>query len=299
MDKNFALLKNLEYSGDKYCKEERYLGRFNNKELENDWWESLVFFFSHSFMQGRPDELSAKYLYFTLDAIKKFVKIEDIGLDRSYKILKKNLDYFDKNIVLDFKNKENVRNCLSKAVFNKFFNEAAKNNKFIQLLISENKSIEVKSRSKGIPLGKDYDLLMVLDVLNFICINERKNIYLYFKKKIADPNNKKNIVSAYNELKQFSSIGDKISSFIIRDIGLLNPSLIVNHYELVFPVDTWVRKISEKIFGYNTDERIIEIFITQCGKNFDILKVAAGIWYLGKNSLDLLIDIYKREFKSS
>jgi len=38
------------------------------------------------------------------------------------------------------------------------------------------------------------------------------------------------------------------------------------------------------------DKEIIRFFIKQCGKELDILKVAAGIWFLGVNSLDLLLD---------
>ena len=66
-------------------------------------------------------------------------------------------------------------------------------------------------------------------------------------------------------------------------------------YELVFPIDTWARQVCEKIFEYENDIEIKDLFIKQYARGFDFLKVSAGIGYLGANSLKLLINPYKKQ----
>ena len=73
---------------------------------------------------------------------------------------------------------------------------------------------------------------------------------------------------------------------------LLNSEIKLQDYKLAFPVDTWIFTISEKLnIGSKDLEKIKEIFIKRAIEN-DIcpLKFAAGLWYLGFNSLDILID---------
>ena len=121
--------------------------------------------------------------------------------------------------------------------------------------------------------------------------DNRKNIYSYFKNEITNSGVKK----AYDELVKIRGIGDKIASFIIRDIGLINSGLIIrdSDYEMAFPVDTWVRKIAPK-FDCNekdSDEQIKIYLIKKCKDcKVDPLRFAAGLWYLGFNSLDLLVE---------
>jgi len=69
-----SMLKNIEFFGDKYC--EKYLSDWNKdlSLLENNWWEGLKFFFRHSFMRGRRDELSDEFCEFTLTIIKENIK---------------------------------------------------------------------------------------------------------------------------------------------------------------------------------------------------------------------------------
>ena len=101
---------------------------------------------------------------------------------------------------------------------------------------------------------------------------------------------------AYNDLiKNIRAVGDKIATFIIRDIGLLNPGLINSKYEYAFPVDTWVRQISKEKFGLEAkDSEIKKFFIEKCkAVRQDPLKFAAGIWYLGFNALDIALECIK------
>lgn len=285
------VLKNLENLGERYYKEN--LNFFGRKKLSTDWWEALKFFFSHTFMRGRNDELSGKYLKHTLSELEYFFEIKKGDLEKSYRILVANSKFYDKTQVIDFKRQMNVRNCLGINIRNKFNDSIARGNKIINLLVSEANSI--KYPEQQIPLGNDLDLIMVLDVLDFISIENRKNIYKYLKDIIK----KDGLSSAYRELVSLSGIGDKLASFTLRDICLLNPSLKIDDYELVFPIDTWARQVSEKIFKYKNDIDIKGFFLRHCTKDFDFLKVSAGIWYIGAKSLELLISLYKkRDFKN-
>lgn len=285
------VLKNLENLGEKYCKEN--LNSFDIKKLSTNWWEALKFFFNHTFMRGRNDELSGKYLSHTLMVLEDLFKITNKELEKSYSILLSNSKFYDKTQVVDFKKQMNLRNCLDINIRDKFNNSIAIGNKIIDLLVSETNSI--KYTKQQIPLGNDLDLVMVLDVLDFISIENHKNIYKYLKDIIKEDG----LSSAYKQLVSLSGIGDKLASFTLRDICLLNPNLKIDNYELVFPIDTWARQVSEKIFEYENDMDIKGFFIKQCTKDFDFLKVSAGIWYIGANSLDLLINLYrKQDFKN-
>ena len=130
--------------------------------------------------------------------------------------------------------------------------------------------------------------MMVLDVLNFVSVNERKNIYLYLKKLIEDNEIKK----AYEDLDNLRAIGDKIATFTLRDIGLLNPNLIKNNYRYAFPIDTWVKQIANNI-GCTSKElnEVRACLLIKCEEEkIDPLKFASGLWYLGFNSLELLLE---------
>jgi len=63
-----------------------------------------------------------------------------------------------------------------------------------------------------------------------------------------------------------------------------------NYYEKAFPVDTWVRQVAKKL-KLNDKTDIKTPFISEClTSKVDPLKVAAGLWYMGSHSLDILIN---------
>jgi len=162
--------------------------------------------------------------------------------------------------------------------------------------LTQSKLIEIEFPTgnyykKNICIQNDADLFMVLDTLNFISQSPNKiNLYNYFKGLIQ---NKKASV-AYSELNTISGVGDKISSFILRDIILINDYEIKSdELKYVFPVDTWVAQIAsilaKRQFSTNNANDIKDYF----SKNFparNLPLIAAGIWYLGFNSLSLTID---------
>ena len=63
MKENKIFTENLEKLGKRY--ERKYLANWEKGKLETKSWQALKFFFSHSFMRGRRDELSAEYYEFT------------------------------------------------------------------------------------------------------------------------------------------------------------------------------------------------------------------------------------------
>ena len=287
------ILKNLEYLGQKYC--QRHLSEWNPEILENNWWEGLKFFFSHSFMRGRRDELSNAYYHFTVEVLEEIYINKSSSIDEAYDHLFSNKIYFNKNIVLDLKK----QNKMGKNSFQQDPGLRAlvlMKNPLVEPMISPRKiNFEWDKRTfeMQVHLGNDTDILMVLDVLRFITSEpQQKNIYKFIKDMIKD----QKASDAYNLLKgsDLYGISDKIASFIIRDILLLNPMIDIkgDDLKMAFPVDTWVRKISHKL-GFLSDnmDKIRDYFINLCSREgINIPKLAAGMWYLGFHSLDILID---------
>ncbi len=284
------LLSNLERLGEAYC--EQYLvGEWDGAELDTDWWKALKFFFSHSFMRGRNDRLSHEFYSFTIDRLQNDI-LKTENLDDAYRTLQQHSADFDKGILLEFKNRHRLgRRTASKHA--RFTEEVANRNPIIQLLTSSKQVKVVWEREaylKEIRLGNDEDVMMVLDTLEFICTEGRRNIYAYIKQVIHD----KGISAAYSDLTKLRAVKDKIATFVIRDIGLMNRGLVREDHEVAFPVDTWVRKLAGKIgCTAGTDEGIKQHFIERCKEeSIDPLLVAAGLWYAGYNSLMILLDHY-------
>ncbi len=90
------------------------------------------------------------------------------------------------------------------------------------------------------------------------------------------------------------AVSDKISTFIIRDIVLMNSEIKITYEDAkwAFPVDTWVIKIAHKL-GCDSEniEKIKNHLIEKC-REFGVnpLKFAAGLWFLGYHSLDILLE---------
>jgi len=100
------------------------------------------------------------------------------------------------------------------------------------------------------------------------------------------------VKSAYEKLTEMRAISDKIATFTIRDIGLINLGIVNKDYEWAFSVDTWVIKIARKLGCNSKGIREIKQYLIEKCKDTDIdpLKFAAGLWFLGFHSLDILIE---------
>lgn len=281
------VMKNIQVFGERYCKE--HLDCWDTKLLQNNWWEALDFFFGHSFMRGRRDELSNEYHYFTIEALEDYFSITKERLDSSYEELIGQKEYFHKDSILNFKKGKNIGRGNS-IKHKDFTREISEKNPIIKLLTTP-RMVNVlwagEICKKRIFLGNDEDVMMVLDCLKFIS-EDRKNIYNHFRNEIATFG----VKTAYKELIEMRAISDKIASFVIRDIALMNSNLIDRDYDMAFPVDTWVKKIARKL-GCNSEatKEIKTYLINKCQEfNVNPLKIAAGLWFLGFNSLDLVIE---------
>lgn len=292
MRNQYLIMENIENFGEIY-RNKYLIGRWNKDSLQNNWWEALRFFFSHSFMRGRRDKLSNEYYYFTIDVLKGYFSINDSEIDSSYKRLMNQREHFNKECILKFKKDKKIKRGNS-ITHDDFKKEVAEKNPIVNLLITP-KEVRVKweneTYSKKTFLGYDADVMMVLDVLYFITSdNNQKNIYNYLKNNL----NNSRIKTVYQELigPRFRSISDKIATFIIRDVLLLNPEIKIREedYNLAFPIDTWVRTNARKLGCNSNDiEEMKNCLIDKCKKyGKDPLKFAVGLWYAGFHSLDIL-----------
>lgn len=290
---NKILSKNLESFGRKY--EREHLSIWKNSNLESDCWQALKFFFSHSFMRGRRDELSVEYYEFTIKTLKDYF---DINSDFPNKLFIKLKNAKDEHLFRTDGIKELKKGHSNSINHPDFENKIRQKNPLIKSLTSKTKvQIEFPKGTKyekNICLQNDADLLMVLDTLNFISVApENINIYKHFNDLFAE--NKLDV--AYLELNKLSGIGDKISTFFFRDIALLNEyNLSEDQIKFVFPVDTWVAQITSLLadneLSAGRPNEIKEYYINNFPKN-NLPLIAAGIWYLGFNSLNIAIEFMK------
>jgi hypothetical protein len=275
--------------GKKY--KEKHLGQWDKNLIENNWWYALQFFFSHAFMRGRRDELSNEYYWFAIESLKYFLSLNPNTLSRASNALFNNKACYDKSIILDFKKQHNLgrKNSLKHEMFER---EVSNKNSLISLLTTKrevNVMWNSKSYQKDVYLGNEEDVMLVLDTLKLISRDQSPlNVILWLKKLIVS----EGVTKAYQELIKLRAVKDKIASFTIRDILLMNPKITVTDANICFPVDTWVKQIANKL-GCSSDnpEEIKKYFIDTCTmKKLSPLKINAGIWYIGFNSLEILLD---------
>jgi hypothetical protein len=88
---------------------------------------------------------------------------------------------------------------------------------------------------------------------------------------------------------------------VIRDILLLNPQISIkdSEHEFAFPVDTWVNQIADRLgCKKKTIEETKKCLIAKSiGNGINTFKFAAGLWYLGFNSLRVLLDKFLGQFE--
>lgn len=154
------------------------------------------------------------------------------------------------------------------------------------------------SKAKGIhPIDIQFlrsvcnDFIPQLEGFDF---NVRKLCQWYFKKG--------DLESLHKLIDSIKGVGSKIASLYVRDMRMLYEKLPdakhlsdrLTHKEmlLVYPIDTWVRKISKQLTLDTEDMNKVEIQIMDKCDKFGVsaLFVNNGIWYLGSNSLDFIFD---------
>lgn len=271
----YLVIKNINGFGEEYCEN---LRRDSDKnKLENDWWYALDFFFDKAFNRGRNDKLSKRFKTFAVEVLKEYFEIDHIDLEKSYTKVKGSYRRGEFKINSDSPLYKKLKETRKIKVDYSIFGEE----------IREEKTC----------LKNELDRKLVLSTLDFICKGDKKNIYTYIKSGVRDGK----IEEVYTELKKIDGIGDKLATFVIRDVVLLNEEdfrQVPIDYKLVFPVDTWVRKVYSKMKGFSRlemrnirNDEIKEYFIKKCREyNFWPPRVAAGLWYVGFFSFTILIN---------
>ena len=193
MDDPSILFRNIEQMGRLY--REECLNEFDPPP-EGDWWAGLKFFFGHSFMRGRRDELSGEYCQFAIAALEDLFSVEREG---GYARLREHADQFTPEAIIEFRRQ--VRGSRGSSIKHPRFSEevAVRNTAIGSLTTCRQGSVKPIGR----PLTNDEDLMMVLDVLKLISCPERQNIYCYVKNVII----KDGPEAACRELTKIRAVG--------------------------------------------------------------------------------------------
>ena len=273
-----TIINNLEELGNRY--RSRYLETWRGDIAEN-WWTAFRFFFNHAFMRGRKDQLSEEYFRYAMDALKEYFRLPDNPDEKDFlKLVHYRKDFCqDFDDIMNFKMSSGRKRTANSVQDRSFPNEIAATHPLVNKLVA-------KTNIKGQrSLNNDKDLLMVLSSLSFLT---RQGMPANVHNYILDQLSQGNANSIAKAIKEIYAVGDKLTAFILRDIILLNPALRVEHQSLAFPIDTWVLKIAKKL-GCNSDnhQEVREYFIDRLD-GMSVAKVAAGLWYLGFNALDIL-----------
>ena len=153
--------------------------------------------------------------------------------------------------------------------------------------ICEDKLKEIKGNKGKI---RDRDIELVTKTLEKF---KDENIVTYSIEKIQNGH----IKELYNELNSIKGIGQKTSSFFLRDLVLLFELKINKKEDAVYlqPIDTWVRKGLEILFGIKdkNDEELKRKIVNICKSVEDSVKFNAGLWIIGTHPYHILNELSK------
>lgn len=242
-------------------------------------------------MRGRTDELSNIFLSFAIDRLRYQLHPSD-DLAEAFSTLQEHhvAGHLDSSSIADFKTKHGMKGTANAITHVHFDDEIAASNPIVKLLTTE---CEVTVNwphqfRKNTRLSNEKDLMMVLDSLNLLCQPGCQNVYVYLLEQIKSGRTE----TAHKTLDSLTAVGDKLASMTIRDICIMQSGLILEGFNDVFPVDTWVRQTA-KMLGCNvtSDSEIKAFFRQRCSEcGVDITLFAAGMWYLGANALTILVN---------
>lgn len=138
-------------------------------------------------------------------------------------------------------------------------------------------------------VGKGGDITMILDLMRYRETVPERNIVAYSCDRIR----KGELCQHYRELDALHQIGPKIAAFYLRDVVSLfdlEGSISPLDYELLQPIDVWVRKFAihrMKIAVDKADNKTIaRNIIEYCAKEgCSTLLFNQGVWYLSTHRL--------------
>lgn len=249
------------------------LGLSSWDDLRKDWWAGLNFFFNRSFFQGRRDELSEAFRGATIKALESFLPSELSLTEKASRLI----------------------TLSDKGWFNKDkWNEMTNP---VKQALEQKYEVEVNEQQKKSSTGRRLDREMVLDTLRFICCHSKaKGTVLNIAAHTTERIESSDIRGIYRELDELRQVGPKITSLFLRDlvtIMRLQKHLNKTDYELLQPVDTWVKKIATKL-NIQSDNLSVALVDACRQAKVDPIQFNEGAWYLGSHSFDLLLENLER-----
>ncbi|MEW6658462.1 MAG: hypothetical protein AB1424_07355 [Thermodesulfobacteriota bacterium] len=241
----------LEAMGRKYIQEFLIKEGWEPDRLRSDWYFSFKFLLSKLYMQGRNDSLSDRYLKKMQECLDSyFLPDYTAKIDALMK---------DHHIPLDVDwNNFEIDNSPLWQQFNE-------------------------------TMGKTRDRQMVLDVLRYISKIPDYNIVNHSIKEIEDGR----IREHREDLKHIWGVGPKTSAFYLRDvIFLFNCEIQPEEAIELQPIDTWVRQVVESLRDDQNSEALLSTedwLIQHSGGPKKAALLNAGMWYLGRDSFNLII----------
>ena len=276
---NSRVIQNLEAFGDRYC--DRYFARW--RDIRDNWWTAFEFFYDHAFMRGRRDQLSAEYYQFTINILKGYFGIPDKPGEEDFKKATKRHEDFAKDLedILRFKRESGAKLSANSIKTQRFVDEIVQTHPLTKKLVVAEAPVKGQR-----PLNNDKDLMMVLSALAFLTAQGMPaNVHNYILNQLRIGG----AAELSTALKEIRFVGDKLASFILRDVILMNPELAIDNVSLVFPVDVWVSKIAKRFGCESEDHDEIRSFFIKQMPVMSVAKIAAGLWYLGFHSLEIVL----------
>ena len=120
----------------------------------------------------------------------------------------------------------------------------------------------------------------MISIISFLKCIENHDIQIWAKNKLQ----KGNIRYIHNELKKIRGIGDKISSFYIRDIfRVYRLNYPKDHKNLLHPIDVWTKKGAQALLGEGFQKSKPAHLLSEIASKARIRDedLNAGLWYYG------------------
>lgn len=221
---------------------------------------------------------------------------EEYG-ERYRKVYLHNRDYTDENLrenpylALEFFLRHSLYRGRRQELSEKYFSAVSK---VLSDLENEGKPIgELKNRIKRLKIPKN-DKEHIISLTEYMGkFSENYNIYNHIKGMIEQ-----DIERAHMELRRIKQVGDKIASFILRDVILVAELELEignqNIIKYIFPKDTHVKKVLKDYFLTTEFYEFYEYLFQYLKKNnknntLVVAKIASGMWYTHYHAFDILM----------
>lgn len=280
------VISNLEWLGDRYCRE--HLGGYDADELLQNSQSALWFVMGSAFQRGRGFDLSNRY----------FSHAQRVLMSRLQSSPPTHPDFL--HSIAPELTAENVQSHVRRITdisCDCLASPPARNANLLQALCPHLKGHSVRflnTNPDALPLNNSKDLEMIGGVID---LASRIGNILECLKSLLDEGGPRAayqyLTSGYGRVRY---IGEKIAALVIQDLCLISGYRLASDADRrelrgLFPVDTLIKKVARAFHAQRlTDDGIKDFFISHCSIH-DPAKVAAGIWYMARNPLDLFIEL--------